>query len=293
MTREEALEKGFLKQKTVYLKLIPKANALTSDPKHVAYGGFDGSIREYTIGVDKSGRMINPFSSDEERKYFESVVNANLNVYDTNNTFWEQYTYRIIKDPSIIKVGIKFDLSDPADMLDYKVLLTNKRLVCSSIDEYKRNPNPFYELVFVDEDYEESKVSQELDINKKIYMFYGKIEDSPTKMMDFLNVYFIENRMTKQATESMSKETLQAEIGKIINEDRDGFLKIMSDPDYEMKIFVLKGIKAGAIIKEGFSYKITGEDRVFTLGELVSFLNMLKKEKDILYGKIDAQIKAK
>ena len=293
MTREEAITKGFLKQKKVYLKLIPKANGLTNDPEHIAYGGFDGSQREYTIGVDKTGRLVNPFSSDEERQFFEGVVNTNLNVYERENSYWNSYSFKIIKDPSIIKVGMEFDLSDPMDMLNYKALLTNKRLICPSMEEYNRNPNPFYDLVFVDEDYEETKSGVELDENKKIYMFYGKIEDSPTKMKDFLNVYFMHNRKTKQATDGMSKEALQNEINKIIKEDRKGFLEIVDDPDYNTKIFILRGIGVGAISKEGFSYKITGEERIFTLGEMVDFLKMLKEEKDMLYGKIDAQIKAK
>lgn len=295
MTITEARKKGILKDKTVYLKMIPKANPMTSDPHNPAYGGFDGSITSLTIGSDKSGRLIDPFESDEERRFFESITKQNLSVYSPENTYWKEYEFRIVKDPMVIKMGIKFDLSDPNDVLDYKVLLTNKKLICSSMEEYNRFPSPFYDFVFVEDGYEETRVNKEMDLNKKVYMFYGKIEDSPAKMRDFLNVYYVLNMKTNRATESLSKETLQAELGKLIEMDRNGVLEIMDDKDYDSKLFILKGIDAGAIIKDGFTYSIAGEAKnsKFSFLELVTFITKLKAEKDLLYSKIEAQIQTK
>lgn len=300
MEIKEALEKGILKDKVVYLRLIPKSNALTNDPQHVAYGGFDGSIKELTIGVDKYGAYVNPFEGEkgkytpeEEQKFFETITKRDLSVYSPKNEYWENYVFKVVKDPSSIKVGIKFDLSNPRQMLDYKVLLTNKKIVCSDMSIFKNNPNPFFDYVFVDEDYEEIKASVEMDENKKIYMFFGKIEDSPTKMREFLNVYYTTNMKSNQVSEAMSKEALHQEISKIIREDRKGYIAIMEDANFDIKVFIGKAIEAGAITKEGFSYRITGESRDFSYDELVAFIKMIKADKDLLYGKIDAQIKGK
>ena len=300
MEMKEALDKGILEERIVYLRLIPKPNALTSDPKHVAYAGFDGSIKELTILSDKYGSYINPFNGkpgkytqDEERLFFEKIVHANLNVYSSDLKFWDNYSFKIVKDPNIIKVGIKFDLSNPKQALDYRALLTNKKLICPDMSTYKNNPNPFYEYVFVDADYEEIKASVEMDENKRVYIFFGKIEDSPTKMRDFLNVYYSTNMLSNRASETMSKEALHQEISRIIKEDKKGYITIMDDPNYETKIFIDKAIEAGAIQKDGFTYSITGEDKHFSYGEIISFIKMIKDNKDLLYGKIDAQIKNK
>lgn len=295
MTITEARKKGFLKDKKVCLKMIPKSNPMTNDPQNPAYGGFDGSLISLTIGSDKSGRLVDPFESDEEREFFESITKQNLSVYTPDNEYWKKYEYKIIKDPLVIRRGIELDLSDPNDALDYKVLLTNKKLICPTMEEYNRFPSPFYDFVFVEEDYEETRVNKEMDLNKKVYMFYGKIEDSPAKMRDFLNVYYVLNMKTNRATESLSKETLQAELGKLIENDRNGVIEVMEDKDYDSKLFILKGVDAGAILKDGFSYSIVGEPRnsKFSFLELVEFISNLKAEKDLLYSKIESQIQSK
>lgn len=292
MTVKEAKQKGILKDKIVHLRLIAKPNALTNDPSHVAYGGFDGSRREYTIGQDKFGRLVDPFVDDEEREFFESITKRNLSVYTPENEYWDKFSYTIIKDPQLIKVGILFDLSDPNQMLNYKVLLTNKNTFCPSMDEYKKNPLPFFEYVFVDSDYEEVKASIEMDENKKIYSFFGKIEDSPTKMRDFLNVYYSNYMKNAVAPISMSKEALHRELDKIIREDKKGYLAIVDDKNYEIKIFINKAVEAGAILKEGLAtYSISGEPTQFSYAELVDFLNKIKADKEVLYHKIEAQIR--
>jgi hypothetical protein len=293
MKLEEAKEKGILKDKVVYLRLIPKPNALTKDPNSPAYGGFDGSTKSLTIGTDTRGKLIDPFTSDAEREFFEMITKQNLSVYTPDNEFWRDWEYPVVKDPVVINVGIAFDLSDPNQMLNYKTLLTNKKLVCPSMQELKQTPSPFYEFVFVDADYEEAKASLGMDENKKIYSFYGKIEDSPTKMRNFLNVYYSSNMKNRSATETLSKEHLQTEISRVIQEDKAGYLKLIDDKDYDTKIFILDAVNAGAITKEGFSYKITGETVDFSYTELINFLSKLKADKDMLYSKIEAQIRTK
>jgi hypothetical protein len=293
MTLKEAKEKGILQDKVVYLKLIPKPNSLTSDPNSPAYGGFDGSTRGLTIGSDERNKLIDPFSSDDERAFFEGITKQNLSVYTPNNEYWKDWTYDAVKDPAFIKIGKKFDLSDPNQMLTYKVLLTNKKLVCPSMESYKVFPSPFYEFIFVEEGYEETKASVAMDEKKRMFIFYGKIEDSPTKMRNFLNVYYATNLKTNVATENMSKEALQNEISKIMEDDKDGYLKLIDDPNYETKVFILQAIDVGAVTREGFTYKITGETTDFSYSELTEFIKKIKIDKDLLYGKIEAQIRGK
>jgi len=293
MNVKEAKENGILKEKVVYLRMIPKPNSLVSDPSHPAYGGFDGSTTSITIGVNKHGKLVDPFENDEEKEFFEGITKQNLSVYTPNNKYWEDYEFNIVKDPSTIRVGVKFDLSDPNQMLDYKVLLTNKNLICPSMEDYKLFPNPFYRYIFVDSDYEDTKASVAMDENKKIYSFYGKIEDSPTKMRNFLNIYYSTNLKTNTVAEVMSKEALQAEISKIIDNDKSGYLKLIDDVDYEIKIFILQAVEVGAITKNGFTYGITGEHVEFSYDEIIAFIKKIKADKELLYGKIEAQIRNK
>ena len=215
MTREEALKSGFLENKVVYLKLVPKPGALTKDPDHVAYGGFDGSLTSLTIGVDRFNKLIDPFRSDEERKFFEEVTKQNLSVYTPNNEFWTNYTFDIIKDLELIKKGKPLDLSDPNQMLHFLVLSrTLKNTVANGVEEFDRNP--FCKYILIEEGYEAKLASVELDENEEIYTFLGEIKNSVSKMRYFLNVYYATKMLATTVPDNVDKEFLHKEIKKII-----------------------------------------------------------------------------
>lgn len=290
MTIEEALKEGILEKRIVYLRLIPKPSALVKDPNHVAYGGFDGSITSLTIGVDKHNRLINPFKTDKEKEFFEFITKHNLSVYTPNNEYWSNYSFNVIKDPNLVKIGLRFDLSDPNQMLDYKVIMTNTNLVAPSFE--KMADNPFYRYVFIDENHEEKNASAKMDELERIYEFYGEIKNSVAKMRSFLNVYYATKMKSNEVPSGVDKEFLHKEIKKIIEIDRQGYMQIIDDKDYETKVFIGKGLDAGAITKEGIgTYRIVGEDKDFGYTELVAFIEMLEANKEVLYGKLEAIIK--
>lgn len=288
MTRKEALKKGFLEEKTVYLKLIPKPSALVKDPNHIAYGGFDGSITSLTIGVDRFNRMIDPFRSEKEREYFEEVFKQNLSVYTPNNEFWNKYSFDVVKDPALIKTGFRLYLGDPNQMLHYLVLSrTLKNTVANSPEEF--DTNPFCKYVLIEEGHEEKLASAVMDENEEIYTFFGEIKSSIAEMRHFLNVYYATKMIKNTVPENADKEFLHKEIKKIIEIDRVGYLAIVRDTDYTTKKFIQKAIDAGAITRQGLgTYRITGEEKDFGYTDLIAFLQMIEKEDPIMYGRIEA-----
>ena len=291
MTREEALKSGFLENKVVYLKLVPKPGALTKDPDHVAYGGFDGSLTSLTIGVDRFNKLIDPFRSDEERKFFEEVTKQNLSVYTPNNEFWTNYTFDIIKDLELIKKGKPLDLSDPNQMLHFLVLSrTLKNTVANGVEEFDKNP--FCKYILIEEGYEAKLASVELDENEEIYTFLGEIKNSVSKMRYFLNVYYATKMLATTVPDNVDKEFLHKEIKKVIEIDKKGYLAIVRDEHYNTKEFIQKAVDSGAITKHGIAtYRITGEDQDFGYNDLVAFIEMIETKDPILYGKIEALTK--
>ena len=288
MTREEALKAGYLKNKVVYLKLVPKPNALTRDPNNIAFGGFDGSLTSLTIGTDRFNRLIDPFSSDEERKYFEEVTKQNLSVFTPNNEFYANYTFNVIKDPELIKRGKRLDLSDPNQMLDYLIISkTLPNVVAPSPEAFEANP--FCRFVIIEDGHEEKLASAVMDEQEEIYTFFGEIKSSISKMRYFLSVYYATKMSTMSVPEDADKEFLHKEIKKIIDTDKEGYLKVVRDKDYSTKEFIQKAIDGGAITKQGIgTYRITGEEKDFGYTDLVAFLQMIEEKDPIMYGRIEA-----
>lgn len=289
MTVEEAVKNGFLENRRVFLRLLPKSSELTKDPNHAAYGGFDGSLRGFVIGVDKGNRPIDPFSSDLERQYFESVFKTDLNVHTPKNEFWANYSVEMVKSPELIRIGREFNLMDPRDMLAYKVLLTNHK----TISKTWGGKTPFHNFAFIDADFEEVEAEKEADENARIWMFLGELKERPTKMREFLQVYWTTKRTTKQVPKNASKEFLVAEIQKIIKTDKDGYLSLVDDKDYATKALIQRGIDTGVIEQEGIgTFHIVGlGGEGFSYEGLIATLDKMKAErKDPMYFKMIAQI---
>jgi hypothetical protein len=279
----------YLEKKIVYLRLLPKPTEMVSDPKHIAYGGFDGALTVFTLGVDKMNRFLNPFKTDMEREFFERVFKTDLNIYSPKNEFWTNYKYSIIKDLALINVGKRFDLNDPHQALDYRAILTNK-IVAPNWE--KRKDNPFYKFAFYEEGYEEKEAVKTTDELEKIYEFFGGIKNSPTAMRQFLTVYYATNNRVQEVPVNADKEFLISEIKKIIDIDRKGYLKIVDDKDYETKGFITRAIDANAIQRKALNnYVIVGEEGNYTYGDLIALMQQMEEDaSNPLYAKIIAVV---
>ena len=74
VSREEALEKGYLEDKIVYLKPSPRQGKMIKDPIHVGYFMYEGASVNFVLPKDARGELVNVFSSKEEQAYFEAEI---------------------------------------------------------------------------------------------------------------------------------------------------------------------------------------------------------------------------
>jgi hypothetical protein len=139
MTKEEALKEGYLSNEIVYLRPIPRGGnkAVKNDIRNVALFQFTGAVTKFELRTDDRGTFKNPFKDEKEKKFFEDYLNLNLSVYDTNAS-WKhpelskQLMVTIRKDESLMREGHKFDLSDPWQNLQYRIVMSNSSYVSPS-----------------------------------------------------------------------------------------------------------------------------------------------------------------
>lgn len=292
LQEKEMLEKKYLPKKKVYLKLIVRSGGMVNDPKHIAYGGVDGAILGLNLAKDRErGTLINPFESIEEQKFFEEIFQENLNVLDKNNTFWHNYLVKFIKDPSLIIVGKVFDMSNPTDALAIRVAKTNKTLVCTGWEN--RFKLPTYKYCIVEEGYEEAVKAEEFNDFLKLNNFFNQMQDNPKKMRNFLTAYYAGKKAVREVPVTMSLEGLKAEVYKILTTDKDGYIMLVNDINYDTKIFISQCLEAGLITKKGeHTYVINGIEIDYNYRELVEAINkMIVSKTDPIYAKMLIKLK--
>lgn len=300
MTREEAIKAGYLEDTIVRVKPLPKGGnkAVKGDVRNLALFQFTGAVTKFELKEDSRGVLINPFKSDEERKFFEETLRLNLSVYDANSAWLtpsisKQLIVTIPKDEKLMKEGFPLNLADPWDNLRYRILLSNDKIIAPSWD-IRHTTFPSYKYAIVRDDYEENEAMAEVSKLEAVYTFFGGIKERPTKLKEFLEVYLGATRKPQEVPSDADKKYLITEVRKIIDEDRDGFYAIIPDnnPDYDYQVMVAKGVKCGAIQKEGVNrYVISGEGAKFTYVDLIKRLKLLESNQDDTYFKIQEQIK--
>ncbi len=288
------MENKFLQNKVVYLKPVVRKKGIVDDPKHIAYFKMEGSYDSYTLKYDsKTGKPINPFKSDEEMQFFSNAIGEDLNPYKPNNEFWSKYSIKIIKTPELMNIGKRFDLSDVYDALSYRVLLTWTSEIAPTWEDRLKNISIRY--AFVEDGYEETKSSEEMEEIFKIGTYYGELKVSDKTMKDYLDVYYMNSPKKIHIPEDFTTAQLVNELNKIIKNDKAGFIKVYEDPDFKTKLFICRAVDKGVINKVGVgTYIINGVSMEYTEASLIAQLkDWAETKSDPIYSRILAEMKAK
>ena len=291
VSRTEAVEKGYLEDKVVYLKPSPRQGKMIKSPIHIGYFMYEGAAVNFVLPKNARGELVNVFESKEEQEFFENELGVDLNPYKKKGNFWNTFTVKFQKNPITMYEGTKFDLSNPMDNLRVKVLKQCMD-IAPSWDE--RFEYPSYKFALVEEDYEENKASDAAKQNQEIWKFFGSISNNSAKMKAFLGVYLASNKKIATVGSDVKKEWLMKEISEVIANDPEGYLKIVEDEHFSIKAFILSAVGVGAIEKAGVNkYVIPGETTAWQLNELVEYLEQLKDDSDDIYLKLKAQVEMK
>jgi hypothetical protein len=290
ITKEEALQKGFLQNKKVYLKPVVRGGKMINSPTHAAYFQIEGANNWFQLPKnEQTGQLVNPFKSEEEKEFFEQTLDLDLNVYKKKDNFWHTFFVKVIKDYNLMHEGYIFNLSDPLDNLRWRVTQL-QGFVAPSWDE--RTNRGEYRFALVEEGYAEEKEQTTTNKTIEAYTYLGSIQNSIREMKDFLGVYYLEKKEMKFVPEDADKDWLRKEIKNVIEGEIDLALLIMKDPHAKIKNFILQAIRAGAIVKSARNkYDIPGEGTSYTYSEIVDYLMKAEEIKSDIFLKMAAQIK--
>ena len=288
VNRENAIEKGYLQDKVVYLRPSPRQGKMIKTPAHVGYFMYEGASVSFVLPQNSRGELLNVFISKEEQDFFENELGVDLNPYRKKDNFWNTFAVKFQKNPITMYEGVKYNLANPLDNLRVRVLKNCLEVAPTWEDRFKY---PTYKFAIVEEDYEENKASDAAKMNQEIWKFFGSISNNSSKMRDFVGVYLSSNKKIKTVPSDASKEWLMKELSDIIADDPSGYMSIVNDNHFTIKAFILSAIAVGAIEKTGVNkYVLPGETTAWQLNEFVEYLEQLKDNSDDVYLKLVAQI---
>jgi len=288
MTEKEAIESGILENKIVKLKPIPKGGKMIKDPKHFGYFMFDGAFKNYVLPRStKSGSYPNIFKNGE-LEFFNDILQTDLSFSKRKENFWDTYSVRVVKDEKLMKKGLDFDLSDPYQNLDYRIL-KHLKITAPSYDE--RENNPKYIWYMAEENEELLYEAKETEKIEEIWTFFGTLKNSKKKMIDLLSVYYAEKSKSNEVDTNATIEFFISEIRKLIKNDPNFVLQCKNDDSYIVKAFIIDGVRCGAINKTGRNkYNIIGDTSNYDYIGLTKRIVDLKKNSDDDYIRIKEQI---
>ena len=108
---------------------------------------------------------------------------------------------------------------------------------------------------------------------------------SLNEQIDFLRVY---DEGKYKVSKAATADFVVATLGKIVDEQPQKFLDLVSNPDYKVLVFIQECLQAGVMKKTGPKYYVSGGDMIGA--SLVETINNLQ---DPTYNEVKISLKAK
>jgi hypothetical protein len=199
-----------------------------------------------------------------EKEFFEKELGVeNLNPYlAKEENFWRtDKRSRVV----LTKEGMVLNLNRSLDMLRYKILLSNKTRVFFLYEGCKNSQS--FEFMLVDEGKLMSKKVEEADMKINAYIKFSEITRTKASMIGFVK------SLGRAIPVNHTEDWLKSEVLNVLEESPQKFLTIVSDPNYENKIFVQEAIECGAVKRMNERRYVL--DNGIELGDLIGAINWL------------------
>ena len=277
-----------LRNERVIVKHVPKETGIVRDPKHILYGGMaEGAVRWLTVPRLTSGMYVNVLTN-AEKACLEEVMGLEYNalsIYNKVDNFWDNYQVRLTKQDNFL------NLADPDDYIKYKVLLANKDLIASSLQDLEEHPKATYQFVIIHENEESQASKKKMNATMQAYMEFGKIQENADILRTIIET--IDGRPTSKNSKI---EFLQEKVGKLIQADARLFVRVATDPLLSTKVLIKKAIEGGLISNRGGMLYLKSDGTPLcedneepTLNIAAKYLNMPKHQE--LKFAIEAKLK--
>lgn len=251
-TIQEDRQVSCLRDEVITVRYIPRESGMVTNPKHIFYGGMaENATRTFTVPILESSRTFVNVLTTQEKNFLEEVMGLepnSLSIYLKKNNFWDNYSVRLTKSDTYLK------LSDPDDYIKYKVLLANKDFICPSLATLTDNPRATYQFVLIAEKEESRESNKKLNHTMRAYELMGKLKEN--KRVLKLIVETIDGRPIS-ATSDL--EFIQGRAYNLIQANAKLFVQVAEDDYLTTKVLINEALEFNLIRRRG-DYLYLGAD---------------------------------
>lgn len=274
-----------LRNERVIVRFVPRPSAMVQNPKHILYGGMaETATRSFVVPKYASTGLYKNVLTDSEKAFLEYKLGLEhnaLSIYKKENNFWDDSNESGVGRVVLHKQDNYFDLSNPMDYIKVKVLLANKNEIAPSLQALMENPKATYQFVVISENAEAKVSMSAMDIRKKCWMEYGKIEDD----YDTLRV-LVELLKGRPISSKTKIDALQKEIGDLMDAQPRMFLTAVTDNLLPTKVLIKKAVEAGLIGKRNDAYYLRSDNTPLcemneesTLNNAAKYISSVKRQE--------------
>ena len=286
-----------LRNERVIVRFVPRPTAMVQNPKHILFGGMaDTATRSFVVPRLSSTGMFKNVLTDNEKNYLEKVMGLEYNalsVYRKNDNFWDDSNPHGIGRVTLHKQDNYLDLSSPEDYIKYKILLANKDVIASSMQEMEDRPKATYQFVIISENAEAKMNNSRADVIMQCYEEFGSIRDDA----DTLKVV-IELLEGRPMAPKVKLDFLKSKVTEYIQSKPKLFLATVKDELLPAKVLIKKALEAGVIGKKNDTYYLRQDgsplcemNEESTLNNAARYLSSVKHQD--LKFLIEARVKDK
>ena len=222
------------------------------DPKHDGAVMFSRTFASVSPERDGQTGLIKTGLTDQMARELEREMNlAQGALSQYNVSYWSSHKLNI----NVPSEGVILDCDRSAlDKLRYCYLKACSKVATSQVEAME---NPLYEYVLTSEEIENKADSNKFMTKKNAYK---KLESLNLEtQMDFLLVY---KQNKYKVTKTSTVDFISAAIGKVLEEDPEGFLELIEDPNFKDYVFLKKCLSKGILRQSGPAFVTLGGDIV-------------------------------
>jgi hypothetical protein len=220
-----------------------------------------GIIYRPLDNINKVKTVQFPNEDITEQEFFERMLGLNKGELDVGkyrtdekgnrypDTFWQKLgTVKLRNEANTL------DLSNPMDMIKYKVLMLNKNVVAPSPAE--KNKKRTYRFMIVDQEIAEVQEKQDLNTKLEAFAWFARIKADINELKEVM--WLSDSRITTTS----NYDFVFSYVGKLVNDSPANFLKVVQDPHKDSKLLLMRAVKSGSLVlsKEKTYQFLDGKD---------------------------------
>jgi hypothetical protein len=240
---------------------------------------FDGTNVNFFAKQSKSGLLedvLEELSQDERKALAEEIriKPEEFSIFQPDNYFTKHMV-------SVNKNQKTINCKNPIELLDYLILKKYTNLF--KVPGGPEMPAQRFEIV--DQEAEVVQEAQKVDLKMKAILELSKYNGSVDKLKNILLVSGVQG-----IPANASADWLFTECYKIAEKTPKDFLKVMSDPMFDLKILINNALNVKAIVKTGKdSYEMSSTGKILgSMKEVVAYFEKPENQEDRLI--VQAQI---